>query len=105
MQTFTISSKIDHIKALCERYGPDLMPAKDIKGNLGDEVFRDLIGLRYIRKAGYLAPNGTFSTRRTSNYDVVVYEATDTGIKRGLFTPRCTADRNVEGVAHTMLNS
>lgn len=80
MQMFTVSSKKDQIRALYLQYGQSLIPATVIKEVLGPDVFKDLKGLRYIRKAGFISKCGTFNTHRTSSRDKVHYEATDAWI-------------------------
>lgn len=81
MQIFSLFDNREQIRAIYNKYGEAPIPISEILNSLGKDAFRDLKGLRYFRKAGYLATSGTFSTRRMSTRDRVCFELTPVGIE------------------------
>lgn len=79
MLVLTVTDKLSEIRSLLDQFGHSPIPKTVIEESIGKEAFVDLVGLRYIRKAGYISPQGTISARRTSTRDVVVYEPTTSG--------------------------
>lgn len=81
MQILTVSSKRDHIQNIYRKYGTSPIPARELKESLGPDTFKDLKGLRHIRKSGYISTCGTFSPHRTSSRDILCFEVTEAGIE------------------------